>query len=52
MSPDVEKRLVLSGVPSVHLRSERVAAAYRRVAQAMGSSTERQLVLRRLAGGR
>lgn len=52
MNSDVEKRIVLSQVPAGHLRSGRVAAAYRRVAQAMRSNTERQIVLRRLDGGR
>jgi hypothetical protein len=52
MNSDVEKRIVLSAVPSAHLRSQRVVAAYRRVAQEMGSNTERQIVLRRLDGRR
>lgn len=51
MSSDVEKRLVLSQVPSARLRSPRVAAAYRRVADAMSSSTERRMVMRRLDDG-
>lgn len=50
MRSDVEKRLVLSAVPAARLRSPRVAAAYRRVAQAMSSDTERRLVMRRLGG--
>jgi hypothetical protein len=52
MSSDTEKRLVLSAVPSARLRSARVAAAYRRLAQAMSSDTERRLAMRRLDGGR
>lgn len=52
MSSDVEKRLVLTQVPSSHLRSARVAAAYRRVAAAMSSDVERRMVMRRLDGGR
>ncbi|HEY0017314.1 MAG TPA: hypothetical protein VGC13_13470 [Longimicrobium sp.] len=52
MSSDVEKRLVLTQVPSAHLRGARVASAYRRVAEAMRSQTERRLALRRLDGSR
>lgn len=52
MSSDVEKRLVLTQVPSERLRTPRVAAAYRRVADAMSSDTERRMVMRRLDGGR
>ena len=52
MNSDVEKRIVLTQVPSSRLRSARVAAAYRRVADAMRSNSERQMVMRRLAGNR
>lgn len=52
MSSDVEKRLVLAQVPSAHLRIARVASAYRRVAEAMRSESERRLTLRRLNGSR
>lgn len=52
MNSDVEKRLVLTQVPSTHLRSARVASAYRRVVDAMRSDTERRIALRRLDGGR
>lgn len=52
MNSDVEKRIVLTQVPSSRLRSARVAAAYRRVAEAMRSNAERQMVMRRLAGNR
>lgn len=48
MDSDVEKRLVLTQVPSAHLRSARVAAAYRRAAHGMGSDSERGMVMRRL----
>lgn len=51
MNSDVEKRIVLSQVPSGRLRSARVAAAYRRVADAMRSDVERRVVMRRLLGG-
>lgn len=51
MGSDVEKRIVLSQVPSGRLRSARVAAAYRRVADAMRSDVERRMVMRRLEGG-
>lgn len=50
MDSDVEKRLVLSQVSSERLRSPRVAAAYRRVADGMSSETERRMVMRRLDG--
>ncbi|WP_420126764.1 hypothetical protein [Longimicrobium sp.] len=52
MGSDVEKRIVLSQVPASQLRSGRVAAAYRRVAEAMRSDAERRLVMRRLNGNR
>jgi hypothetical protein len=52
MNSDVEKRIVLTQVPSSRLRSARVAAAYRRVADAMSSNSERQTVMRRLADNR
>lgn len=51
MRSDVEKRLVLSAVPGARLGSPRVAAAYRRVIDAMRSDTERRIALRRLADG-
>lgn len=52
MGSDVEKRIVLSQVPATQLRSARVAAAYRRVADAMRSDVERRMVMRRLDGNR
>lgn len=51
MNSDVEKRIVLTQVPAGRLRSARVAAAYRRVADAMRSDAERRIVMRRLADG-
>lgn len=48
MNSDLEKRLVLTRVPSAHLARPRIAAAYRRVAEAMRSDAERRLALRRL----
>jgi hypothetical protein len=52
MGSDVEKRIVLSQVPASRLRSARVAAAYRRVAEAMRSDAERRIAMRRLDGSR
>jgi hypothetical protein len=51
MNSDVEKRIVLTAVPSSRLHTARVAAAYRRVADAMRSDVERRMVMRRLGGG-
>jgi hypothetical protein len=51
MGSDVEKRIVLTQVPPSRLRSARVAAAYRRVADAMRSDVERRMVMRRLNDG-
>jgi hypothetical protein len=48
MGSDVEKRIVLTQVPAGRLRNARVAAAYRRVADAMRSDVERRLAMRRL----
>ncbi|HEX6373546.1 MAG TPA: hypothetical protein VF006_31765 [Longimicrobium sp.] len=52
MNSDVEKRIVLTQVPAGRLRSARVSAAYRRVADAMSSDVERRMVMRHLEGGR
>lgn len=51
MSSDVEKRLVLSQVPSSMLRNGRVTAAYRGVVDAMRSDSERRIALNRLTDG-
>jgi hypothetical protein len=51
MGSDVEKRIVLSQVPSSMLRNRRVTGAYREVVDAMRSDSERRIALSRLVDG-